>query len=507
MAAMVFMQANLSPNPEVLEDGERHDLKYWVRQLTDREMPAFANTARIIAGEASRGDQSAAELAEVIFQDTSMTTRLLRAANSFFYNPGNTPINTVSRAIVLLGFETVRNLCLSIAIMDSLLDGRHKTHVLEQMALSFHAAVQARTLAVKRKDKSPEEVFIAALLYNLGRMAFWCFADNVSPGATERLAEQAPAGSEESEHAERDALGFDLGQLTAALNREWHLSNLLDNALSGRKGKDPRVSNIVLGHEIAATARQGWSSDDMKQLQDRIAESLYLPIDEVKHMVQTNARDAADTMTKLGAGKAGRLIPLPAEYSRKKGDEKQPEKPIVKGNFLDPDPDLQLKVLGELSQLLVEETPNLTLLVEMVLEGVYRGVGLDRTVFALLSPDRHMVVAKYVLGWDRQSLTLAFRFPLSQPPRNIIDHVLQTGEAIWHRGTEDASLARWDTVEVQRVTGDQGFFLAPVTVGHKVIGVFYADRHPSERPLDSDCFAKFKLFAQQAQMGLSYLKH
>lgn len=52
----------------------------------------------------------------------------------------------------------------------------------------------------------------------------------------------------------------------------------------------------------------------------------------------------------------------------------------------------------------------------MVLEGIYRGVGLDRTVFALLSPDRHMVSAKYVLGWDRQQLSLSFRFPVSRPP-------------------------------------------------------------------------------------------
>lgn len=340
------MQPDLSVRQAAPPDGELRDLDFWVRQLSDREMPAFANTARVIAGEVSRGDQSADELAEVIFQDASMTTRLLRAANSFFYNPGNTPISTVSRAIVLLGFEAVRNMCLSIAIIDSLLDSQKKAHVLEQMAVSFHAAVQARALAVKRKDKSPEEVFIAALLYHLGRMAFWCFADNVDAHATERLNAQISAHGDETKHAERDALGFDLAQLTVALNREWKLSNLLDNALSGRKGDNPRVSNITMGHEIAVVARKGWHADDMRQLQDRIAESLYLPVEEVKRMVQDNARDAADTMTKLGAAKAGRLIPLPPQHSNAKGGVESPEKPAAKDNFLDPDPDVQLKVLG-----------------------------------------------------------------------------------------------------------------------------------------------------------------
>ncbi|MBI1196081.1 MAG: HDOD domain-containing protein, partial [Gammaproteobacteria bacterium] len=105
MAANVVMQTGPSTKHNGTADEEQRDLDFWVRQLSDREMPAFASTARVIAGEASRGDQSATELAEVIFQDASMTTRLLRAANSFFYNPGNTPISTVSRAIVLLGFE------------------------------------------------------------------------------------------------------------------------------------------------------------------------------------------------------------------------------------------------------------------------------------------------------------------------------------------------------------------------------------------------------------------
>jgi len=501
------MQADPTLKQEAARDGEHRNLEYWVRQLTDREMPAFANTARLIAGEASRSDRSAAELAEVIIQDASMTARLLRAANSFYHNPGNAQISTISRAIVLLGFEAVRNMCLSIAIMDSLLDGPNKNHVVEQMALSFHAATQARTIAVKRKDKSPEEVFIAALLYHLGHMAFWCFADNVDPEASQRLQAQIALHPDDLAKAEREALGFELSQLTVALNNEWHLSSLLDNTLAGRRGKNPRVSNITLGHEIAAAAHQGWSSAPMKDLQERIAESLYLPIDDVTKMVQDNARDAAETMAKLGAAKSSRLVPLPAEHSKAKGVPDRPERPAVKNQFIEPDPDLQLKILGELSQLLVEESPNLTLLVEMVLEGIYRGVGLDRTVFALLNPDRSMVSAKYVLGWDRQQLNLAFRFPLSQPPHNILDHVLLTGDAIWHRGEEEDSLARWDTVEISKLTGDQGFFIAPITVGHKVIGLFYADRHPSRRPLDTECFSKFKLFAQQAQMGLSYLKH
>ena len=78
--------------------------------------------------------------------------------------------------MVLLGFEEVRSICLSIAVVESMLKGTQKQRVLDEMARSFHAAVQARAFAEQRKDKSPEEVFIATLLYRLGDMAFWAFS-------------------------------------------------------------------------------------------------------------------------------------------------------------------------------------------------------------------------------------------------------------------------------------------------------------------------------------------
>ena len=84
------------------ENDKRNRLEHWVQRLSEREMPAFANTARLIAGEAARGESTASELARLILQDASMTTRLLRVANTIHFNPARTPISTVSRAIVVL---------------------------------------------------------------------------------------------------------------------------------------------------------------------------------------------------------------------------------------------------------------------------------------------------------------------------------------------------------------------------------------------------------------------
>ncbi|NIT63776.1 MAG: HDOD domain-containing protein [Gammaproteobacteria bacterium] len=485
--------------------GPPKSLEHWVKQLCNKEMPALAHTARMIAGEAARGESSVTELARLILQDASMTTRLLRMANSSYYNASRNSINTVSRAIVVLGFETVRNICLSIAIIDSFVEGANKARVVGEMARSFHAAVQARTLAQHRGDRSPEEVFIATLLLHLGRMAFWCFADDVDPDAATRLNRTLEDTKRPLAEAEREALGFSLAELSAALNREWRLSSLLGQALGQGVDHEARTMNIALGRELAEAAEDGWDTPEVKELLIRAAESLYMPVDKATRLIHNNARDAAVAMSNLGAGKASGLIPVPRDLAAEGPGQGESGDEAERSRFPKADRELQLHILRQLSQLLVDESPDLNLLLEMVLEGIYRGVGMDRTVFALVSPERTALRAKHALGWDRQQLMRQFRFQLSDPPRNVLDYVIQQRTALWVPQEPEAPVRNLITDELRQVTGNAAFFAMPLSIHGKAIGVLHADRRPSGRELDADDFESFRLFGQQAQLGLSHL--
>jgi HD-like signal output (HDOD) protein len=260
---------------------KRDRLKHWITRLSESDMPVFAHTAETLKCTTRDTESSAAELARVILQDVSMTSRVLKLANSTFYNPAGRSISTVSRAVVVLGFETIRSLCFSIAMIESLLEGGNREHVVKYMAQAFHAAVQARCLAEQRQDSSPEEVFIATLLLNLGRIAFWCFG-----GEDAARLEQVMASRPElaPEQAEREALGFALRELTRGLSNEWHLSPLLKSALSGTPGDDPRVSNVTIAYEIAILAeQQGWRSEAMAVLMQHLADDLRLPVDQLSN--------------------------------------------------------------------------------------------------------------------------------------------------------------------------------------------------------------------------------
>ena len=91
-------------------------LSGWVQKLGESGMPVFAHTARDISLVSDSSDSGAAELSRVVLQDAAMTAKLLRVANSPIFNPMGLSISTVSRAVVVLGFQEVRSICLSIAV-------------------------------------------------------------------------------------------------------------------------------------------------------------------------------------------------------------------------------------------------------------------------------------------------------------------------------------------------------------------------------------------------------
>jgi len=428
-----------------------------------------------------------------------MTARMLRVANSSYYNNGKTTISTVSRAVVVLGFDVVRRICLSIGVLETMIKGPQLERVQAEMARSFHAAAQARAFAQQHKDPAPEEVFIATLLYNLGEMAFWSASGE--KGAKLSAALQKPGAS--AEQVEEEVLGFKLSQLTLGLAKEWKLGELLTDTLEHKHMENPRISNILIGHELARNLEHGWGSPEVKDVMARLAEKLYLPLEDVLTLVQENAREAARTASCFGIGKLAKLIPVPrgvAEESTGSSQEVIAEEP----EFPVPDPVLQLRILRELTGLL-DGKPDITLMLEMVLEGIYRGVGMDRTLFAMLSPDRRVLRGRYALGPNREQLVQRFVFPTIAPTDNLFSCVVMAQKSFHVTAPPSTDIAMMVTKDIQEITSFAAFYASPIIVNGQSIGLFYADRKPSGRLLDEESYASFNHFVQQANMTLAMI--
>lgn len=280
-------------------------LNAWLSRIRDQELPIFGRTAEQIRELTDSEKAAVSELAEAILRDPGMTAKLLRIANSVIFNTSGWQITTVSRAIVMLGFDMVRQIALSVAFVDAFLQGAVRERVQREMGRSFHAAVQARWLAARRHDAQPEEVFIAALLYRFGDMAFWCFAGQDGERLDEalRLNPQYPGDTEQA------LLGFRLQQLTAALTRDWRISPLLQSVLKGGYAKPSREQAVALAYRLAEGAEGGWQSERARSRLKETADYLQQPVEELAPVLMKNAGEAAAVAECYGAGGAARFIP------------------------------------------------------------------------------------------------------------------------------------------------------------------------------------------------------
>jgi HD-like signal output (HDOD) protein len=480
-----------------LEGKPSQALESWVNRLSRQEMPIFMRTAQYVSTVATRESSSVAELARGILQDASLTARVLRLANSIYYNPNARAINTITRAIMLLGFETVRSMCASYTLIESVGKLSQREHASKEMARSLHAAFQARRFALHLHDHSPEEVFIAALLSRIGQIAFWCLCDDMA----DELETAIKRPGYNRARAEQELLGFRLHQLTHGLSVEWQLSPLLQQAMEGQPSGDRRVNAIILAERLAGAVEHGWDRPEVRSAVKKSADFLKLPMDLATAMVFSSTRAAIEAARYFGWNeRLVGLIPTPPERLEGEEGEKPEESPYPL-----PDRSLQRKIMNELYNLMKHRQLDINTLFSILLEGIYRGIGMDRVLFALLTPDRKHLKGKYGLGWVTEDAV--GRFVLESHPEvpHIFSHVLATQRPIWVTSRANDDVRALLTAEVSEFFGYSPFYVMAIGAKNQAIGVIYTDRQPSGRALDEESFESFKHFGLQANIFLSHL--
>ncbi len=472
----------------------------WVELIRQREMPIFDSTVHQVIAFASDDLAPISELAGVILSDASLTARVLKLANSIYYNPASTSISTITRAVIVLGFDAVRDICLAITLVDALVKGAARERLSHELALAIHSATQARALAAARGDRSPEEIFIATLLTRIGEMAFWCYSGDIG----ETLDQLSRQPGITPEQAQERVLGFRLSHLSKQLIKEWHLTELLQKALMHPTQRDERIQTVMLGQQIARCAdEKGWRSEDMSLLVQKSAKFTELPIDEVRALLHQKAHAASVLATDLGANFAAIRIPQPNQRSL--GTESATAPPVSPAPVMPglPDGQLRIRILRELAVFIDAGQRDFNLIMELVLEGIYRGIGMDRVLFALTTPDKKGIKAKYALGQDQDALTHGFQFIRGLNTPNILFQTMDHKHPHWVTARECAEQAHLIPSGLIQLMGQTPFMLAPILINHQCIGLFYADRGITRRPLDAVSFDDFKHFMQQANIALS----
>ncbi len=160
-----------------------------------------------------------AELEEVIISDPALTAKMLKIVNSSYFGfPGT--IDTISRAITIIGLQELRNLVIASSVTTCFKDISEE--LVDMDVFWYHSltsAVIARDLAKELKCSNYERLFIVGLLHSIGRLIYF----TQCPEQSREILSYKDQGEEVMIAKELDVLGFTHAELSAEFLKGWGL--------------------------------------------------------------------------------------------------------------------------------------------------------------------------------------------------------------------------------------------------------------------------------------------
>jgi signal transduction histidine kinase/HD-like signal output (HDOD) protein len=191
------------------------------------------------------------EVVQLLSADQSLTGKLLSLAGSSSAGV-RAPITSVQQAVVLLGFETVRNLALSVKVFETFQQpsgdeapAGSAPAAFDRAAFWKHSlgvATAAELLAPRCKPKlNPGDAFVCGLLHDIGKVAF----DTAMPKSFARVVEMASLTRGDVADIERRIIGLDHALAGKRLAEAWNLPQLITQAiwLHGTPPPPPSTGN------------------------------------------------------------------------------------------------------------------------------------------------------------------------------------------------------------------------------------------------------------------------
>lgn len=169
----------------------------------------------------------ARNLAEVINKDQAFTARILKLVNSAYYGLMQ-KVTTVSRAVSVLGFDTIRSLALTLYTFGHFANEKSGFITMGQLwEHSLGCAIGARRIASQAGHNSPEEAFVAGLLHDMGKTLFYQYFKKEFIEAV-KMAKEEGIGLFEAEIC---ILGTDHATAGEVWARKWNLPPVIQHTI------------------------------------------------------------------------------------------------------------------------------------------------------------------------------------------------------------------------------------------------------------------------------------
>lgn len=446
----------------------------WARVRQRGDLPGFSKVVSAIIGAMRGDDDREFNMTKTVLSDPALTQRVLRLANSAMYSVFGQGINTVSKAVIVLGTEAIGHLALGLKLIDGLtgasIDSVHARNEMEKAVLAGHIA---RQVAATVSARDAEEAVVCSMLHSLGRMMVSFYL----PEKWEQIQACCAESGMSEDAAGSAVLGVGFDEIGRIAGKQWGLPASLINTLLDMS---PRTVDEPLDHADWLTAISTLASrcaaelcstdepdsDAIRQLAEDYADMLGVDASHMLSAVEAAQKTAAEEDSALvrSAKPTRRPEPVP--------DEQPPSAPAASGKPLNA---VMVLTRGVADMREALQTVNMGQLITMALETVYQGLGCGRTIAFLHDQDASHYAARKGLGENVQELLPRLAFPDAYQP-DVFHAAVATGKMIFVENALDPNFAskvpRWWKNNLLDV---RSFMVLPLTMHRKPVGLIYGD--------------------------------
>lgn len=436
------------------------------------DMPGFSRSVQSIVNvlaDASDDERDDIKLIQVVLTDASLTQKVLRLANSAMYAVFEGQVTTVSRAIAILGIQTVAHLALGLKVVESFQSETSSKGIFAEMQKSILAGVLGRQFAsCSAGTRDSEEASVCAVLHGLGKMLVAFYLPEKWKAIEEGVASGVPM--EKSVVLTLGAGFEEIGQFVAT---RWGLPNKLVAAL---QPAPEYTDGRILSHEewlctVGSVATKGASilyeqadpledSKEMSALIESFAPRLGVDPQSMQNALAAAKNIIAETISQASAPTAKAVV--------------NRDQALAEGLH-------ELRVAAK--------TSSLSQTVNLAVEFLHNCLGSSRSFYFLRATKERVYKARMGLGAGAPELLPSLKFDEQFKP-DVFHAAMASEKSCYVENTKSATIKfRLPVWWLSTLGAAQSFCIVPMNSKRSPLGFIYLEWPSASQSKKLDAYA------------------
>ena len=507
---------------EIVEsaDARQSTIDFLLRRMRHKsDFPALSESVSTINKIAGSDKETISNLSNSILKDFSLTNKILRLVNSVYYRQaGGGSISTISRAVLVLGFDAVRNIAITVMLFEHLQNKGNANQLKEDFLRANLAAILAKDISEQSSSRDVEQVFICSMFHNLGRLLSQFYFPDESE-EIKRTMEQKPCTEDV---AAVQVLGLTFEELGIGIARTWGFPSLIVNSMRKLPAGNVRKANTAedrmrilsgFSNELCGlisdvepeqrdkalrkvTARFGDTIPLSEQALRETMEKSFQEVAQFAGIIGINLKKSAfgRQLQRWGAKSDAKGAQETEKDGQSQGLESTTETSATvlsgavpagaPGSPLDLDEDdgvveagnsevILMAGIQDISNTLVEDF-KLNDVLRIILETMYRAKGFKRVILCVRDARANTMLGRFGFGPDAPEVARCFSFSLAFTP-DIFHAALSKGVDILISDTNDPKIASRIPPWYRKGVNAGTFVIFPLSIRNNPVAMIYAD--------------------------------